>query len=48
MTRHRCFRKTLMSYKETLIEKDIAAVNYNKKLNEQTDILLKKKKFTKS
>jgi hypothetical protein len=32
--------KTLMSYKETLIEKDIAAVNYNKKSNEQTDILL--------
>ena len=48
MTRHRCFMKTLMSYKETLIEKDIAAVNYNKKSNEQTDILLKKRTLPKA
>ena len=40
--------KTLMSYKETLIEKDIAAVNYNKKSNEQTDILLKKRTLPKA
>ena len=29
----------LMSYKSTLIEKDQAAVNYNKDLNEQPDTL---------
>ena len=38
----------LMSSKETLIEKDITADNYNKELNEQTDSLLKKRALPKA
>ena len=37
-----------MSYKETFIEKDIASVNYNKDINEQTDSLLKKRALLKA
>ena len=38
----------LMSSKETLIEKDIEADNYNNDLNEQTDGLLKKRALPKA
>lgn len=37
-----------MSYKSTLIEKDQAAVNYNKDLNEQPNTLLKKRALPKA
>lgn len=37
-----------MSSKETLIEKDITADNYNKELKEQTDSLLKKRALPKA